>query len=220
VRVQRRFFDEKSRRSELWFQSFMRNRDLRMDAPRSSLDGGTVLEQLTELYRSADAIDAAELARLFGVTNTWIVLRATKPKKGRGPRLVSKQTVNGVRIRSANNRLVFDLEDISTFVATYEWLVTRTEAPYLGGRTLPLVSATDPRIGTEWSPLEAFYGRVATRQHSAVRLALGTPIAFHICTGRRDYSALWRDEPRRARSSLAANDNAIVTIPTRHGATP
>ncbi|MBA3671257.1 MAG: hypothetical protein H0W68_04450 [Gemmatimonadaceae bacterium] len=187
-------------------------RDLRAGAPRSSHDGATVLEQLTEQYRIADEIDTVTVARLFGTTTTWVTLHAVKPKKDRAPRLVCKQAPSGARLRGANNRLLFDLEDVSTFVSEFERVVTNVEAPHLGGATLPLVSATDPRIGTAWNTLEMFRSNTATRQYGAVKRALGAPVAFHISTAGRGYSALWPLERRSALRPLAANDNLPVTM--------
>jgi hypothetical protein len=214
VRIQRDVLEEESVGSDWVFdQGFACNRALRLGGIGTP-SGATVLEQLTELYRIADEIDAAALARLLGVTRTWLIRYATRPKKRRSPWLTCKEIERGARMRTANNRLLFDLDDISAFVAEFEELVTNLEAPHLGGVTLPLVSATDPRIGTMWNPLEAFRSRIVAWQHGAVRRSLGTPIAFHISTAGFDYCALWPEE----RGPLAVNDNLPVTQPTCGGA--
>lgn len=186
-------------------------RDLRAGAPRSSHDGATVLEQLTEMYKVADEIDTVALARLLGVSNTWVTLHATKAKKGRGPRLICKHAVNGARMRGADGRFLFDLEQVSAFVSDFERVVTQAEARRVRSTTLPLVSAMDPRIGTAWNTLEMFRSMTATRQYGAVKRALGEPTAFCISSTARGYSALWPDERRSALRPLAANDNAPVT---------
>ncbi|HEY1816363.1 MAG TPA: hypothetical protein VGG74_28645 [Kofleriaceae bacterium] len=193
-------------------------RDMRAGTARSSHDGATVHEQLAELYKVADEIDSVAVARLFGTTNTWVTLHAVKPKNDRAPRLVCKQAPNGARLRGANNRLLFDLEEISRFVSKFERLVTDVEAPHLGSATLPLVTATDPRIGTAWNTLEMFRSQTATRQYNAVKRALGSPIAFHISSAGRGYSVLWPEARRSALRPLAANDNESVAMLTCGGA--
>jgi hypothetical protein len=182
-------------------------RDLRAGAPRSSHDGATVHEQLAELYKQADEIDTIALTRLLGTTTTWVTLHAMKPKKGRAPRLACKRAPSGARMRGANNRLLFDLEDVSSFVCAFEHLVTQIEAPHVGSGTLPLVASTDPRIGTTWHTLDMFRAMTATRQWGAVKRALGVPVAFQISTAGRGYSLLWPEERRNALRPLAANDN-------------
>lgn len=115
-------------------------------------------------------------------------------------------------MRGADGRFLFDLEQVSTFVSDLERLVTQLEAPHLGNASLPLVSASDPRIGTAWNTLEMFRSKTATRQYGAVKRALGTPIAFHISTAGRGYSVLWPEERRTALRPLAANDNSYASM--------
>lgn len=186
-------------------------RDLRAGTPRSSHDGATVLEQLAERYRIADEIDTVTLARLLGVSNTWVTLHAARPKKGQAPRLASKHTPNGARQRGPDGRFLFALDHVSAFVADFERLVTEVEARHLGSATLPLVSAMDPRIGTAWQTLETFRGETATRQYGAIKRKLGEPVAFCIGTTARGYSLLWPTARRSALRPLVANDNFPMT---------
>lgn len=105
-----------------------------------------------------------------------------------------------------------------TYVSDVERLATRVEAPLLGSPTLPLVSATDPRIGTAWSALEMFRDRTARWQYGAVKRAFGEPAAFFISSERRGYTVAWSDVSRSAIHPLAANDNVRVTTRACHGA--
>jgi hypothetical protein len=172
-------------------------RDLRAGAPRSSHDSVTVLEGLTELYRSSDEIDTTALARLLGVTPTWVTLHASKPrKKDHAPRLVSMKAPTGSRLRAADGRFLFDLDRVTTFVLDFEQLVAQLE---LLGATLPLVSARDPRIGVEWLTLEQFRKETPTRQYAAIKRSLGAPVAFCISSSGLGYSLLW---PRERSSAL------------------
>lgn len=94
--------------------------DLRAGAARSSHDGVTVFERLMELYRSSDEVDTAAVARLLGVTPTWVTLHASKPKKRYdAPRLVSMKAPNGSRLRGADGRFLFELERVTTFVSDF-----------------------------------------------------------------------------------------------------
>lgn len=167
-------------------------RDLRAGAPRGSHEGVTVVEWLREAYRSSDEIDTVALARLLGVTPTWVTLHASKPKKNdRAPRLVSLRAPNGSRVRAADGRFLFDLDRVTTFVADFEAHVAHQEVL---GATLPLVSARDPRVGVDWLTLEQFRCMTSTRQYAAIKRCLGTPVAVCISTAGLGYSLLWPRE--------------------------
>lgn len=180
-------------------------RDLRAGAPKKSCDGVTVAERLTELYRTTDEIDTVTLARLLGVTQTWITLHASR--NYRAQRLVCKYAPNGERLRGADGRLLFELERVLTFVSDLELVVTRLEGRDIAGRALRLVSARDPRIGAEWFTLEMFRDGTPTRSYHAIKRRLGPPIAFHISTAGRGFSLLWPIDRRTALRPMAANDN-------------
>jgi len=180
-------------------------RDLRAGAPRRSPDGVTVAERLTDLYRTTDEIDTVALARLLGVTQTWVTLHASR--KDRAQRLVCKHTPNGDRLRGADGRFLFEVERVLAFVSDLELLVTRLEGRDIAGRALPLVSARDPRIGAEWFTLEMFRGATPTRSYHAIKRRLGSPIAFHISTAGRGFSLLWPVDRRTALRPMVANDN-------------
>jgi hypothetical protein len=174
-----------------------------------------VLEQLAAWYGIADEIDAAALARLLGTTQAWVNVRAARSRKG-APRLVCKRAPDGGRVRGSNNRLVFDVEDVSRFVTDVERMVTRVEAPNLGTATLPLVSAADPRIGTLWNTLEMLRGRTAARWYGATTRPIGDPTAFFISNAHRGYSVAWPGDG--AFRPIAANENAPMPIQTHGGA--
>lgn len=174
-------------------------RDLRAGSPRNTQDGATVFRRVAELFRTAEAIDSIALARLLGVTSNWVTQHAQRPKKRHAPRLVCKRDQTGARLRADNNRLVFDLDEVSAFVSDFELLVTQAEAPALRGNTLPLVSAQDPRIGTDWLTLEDFRRDTETKQYAAIKRALDAPVAFCISSSGLGYSVLW---PRERRSAL------------------
>jgi hypothetical protein len=172
-------------------------RDLRAGAPRKSHDGVTVLERLAKQYRTSDEIDTVALARILGVTPTWVTLHASKPKKREhAPRLVSLRAPNGSRLRGADGRFLFELERVTSFVTDFEQFVAQVEVP---GATLPLVSARDPRIGVDWLTLEQFRNETPTRQYAAIKRSLGAPLAFCISTSGLGYSLLW---PRERSSAL------------------
>jgi len=173
-------------------------RDLRAGSPRNARDGATVFRGLTELYRTSDEIDTPALARLFGVSDTWVTQHASKPTKKHAARLASKLGPNGTQLRGADGRFLFDLEHVSEYVLDLEHLVTQQEAPHLVGATLTLVSARDPRIGPEWMTLEAFRRETPTRQYAAIKRQLGTPVAFCISSSGLGYSLLWPAERRGA----------------------
>lgn len=167
-------------------------RDLRAGAPRIAHTGVTVLERLTEQYRTSDEIDTVALARILGVTPTWVTLHASRPKKReRAPRLVSMAAPNGSRLRGADGRFLFELEHVMSFIANFEQLVAQLEAL---GEMLPLVSARDPRIGVDWLTLEQFRRETPTRQYAAIKRRLGAPVAFCISTSGLGYSLLWPRE--------------------------
>jgi hypothetical protein len=179
-----------------------------------------VLEQLAAWCRIADEIGAIALANIFGTTPGWVSAQAVRRKKGRAPRLVCKRDPGRAVVRGADNRLLFDVEDVFSYVSDVERLVTRLEAPHLGSATLPLVTATDPRIGTAWNTGELFHARTATWRYGAARRAFGEPTAFFISNERRGYSVTWSDLPGNAVDPLAANDNTLATTHARGGAKP
>lgn len=190
-------------------------RDLRAGAPRRCHGGITVLERLIELHRSADEIDTTALARILGVSQTWITLHAAKPKLGHAllP-LDCKKAPNGTRLRGADGRFLFNLDPVSSFVEDFERIVTRLEVGNTNGAVLPLVSARDPRIGSHWLTLEGFRRETPTRQYRAIKRRLGTPAAFCISSSGRGYSPLWPAERRSALRPLVANNNASEIVPS------
>lgn len=167
----------------------------------------TVLEQLAAWCRIADEIGATPLANIFGTTPGWVSAQAVRRKKGHAPRLVCKRDPGRAVVRGADDRLLFDVEDVFSYVTDVERLVTRLEAPHLGSATLPLVSAEDPRIGTAWSTLEILRGQSAAPWQGVVRHAFAEPAAFFISRGHRGYSVAWTDGRSAALRPLAANDN-------------
>lgn len=191
-------------------------RDLRAGAPNRSHERVTVIERLTELYRTTDEIDTVALARLLGTTPTWITLHASR--KERTLRLVSKHTPDGTRLRGADGRFLFELDRVLSFVSDFELLVARLETRSIGRGTLPLISARDPRIGTELFTLEMFRSATATRQYHAIKRDLGQATAFCISTSGRGYSLLWPVERRTALRPLAANSNVPAVSDLCRGA--
>lgn len=172
-------------------------RDLRAGAPRNAHDGATVFERLMERYRTSDEIDTPALARILGVTTTWVTLHASKAKKREhAPRLVSMRAPNGSPLRGPDGRFLFGLEHVTSFVAHLERNVAQFEDL---GATLPLVSARDPRVGVDWLTLEQFRSSTPTRQYAAIKRRLGAPVAFCISTAGLGYSLLW---PRERSSEL------------------
>ena len=181
---------------------------------------GTVLEQLAVWCRIADEIGAIALANIFGTTPGWVSAQAVRRKKGRAPLLVCKRDLGGAVVRGADNRLLFDVEDVFDYVSDVERRVTRLEAPHLGSAALPLVTATDPRIGTTWNTGDLFHARTATWGYGAATRAFGEPAAFFISNERRGYSVAWSDFPGTVVHPLAANDNRLLTTHARGGAKP
>lgn len=193
-------------------------RDLRAGTSYPSSDGVTVLERLTQMYRVADEIDTVALARVLGVSQTWVTLHALRPRAGgHEPRLECKKSSDGTRLRGPNERLLFDLDRVWTFVEAFEHHVTRLE---IGNSNvlLPLVSARDPRIGNHWLTLEAFRRETPTRQYRAIKRRLGVPAAFCVSSSGRGYSPLWPRERGSALPPLVANDNRPLAMLTRGAA--
>jgi hypothetical protein len=178
--------------------------DLRAGAPRRVHRAVTVAEHLTDLYRTTDEIDTVSLARLLGTTQTWITLHASR--KERALRLVAKHTPIAGRLRGADGRFLFDLEAVFSFVSDFERLVARLEG-HDEDQSLPLLSARDPRIGSELFTLEMFRGNTATRQYHAIRQRLGSPVGFIISTSSRGYSLVWPAARQHELRPRAANDN-------------
>jgi hypothetical protein len=178
--------------------------DLRAGTARRTDSGVTVLERLLDLHRTLDEIDTPALARVLGVTSTWITFHASKARNGRAPRLVCTKAPGGGPLRGDDGRFYFDLERVHSFVADFERLVAQLEARSLRGAAIPLVSARDPRIGIQWATLEAFRREAVTRSYSVVKNALGAPAAFHISSSGRGYSLLWPIERRSALRLRAA----------------
>lgn len=182
-------------------------KDLRAGAPRKC-NGVTVLERLIELHRVSDEIDTPALARVLGVSQTWITLHAARPKLGRAllP-LDCKKASNGTRLRGADGRFLFDLEPVSSFISDFQRLVTLREAAN-ANEVLPLVSARDPRIGNEWLTLEAFRRETPTRQYNAIRRRLGEPVAFFVSSAGCGYSLVW---PHQRRDALRPTTLRLTT---------
>jgi hypothetical protein len=184
-------------------------RDLRAGSPRNAQDGATVFRRVAELFRTSEAIDSSDLARLLGVTPTWVTQHAAKANKRNAPRLACKRGPDGARVRAGNNRLLFDLEEVSAFVTDFELLVARQEARSLRGGTIPLVSARDPRVGTDWLTLEDFRRETVTKQYAAIKRDLSTPLAFHISSSGLGYSLLW---PRQRTSALRLRETYSTDV--------
>lgn len=174
----------------------------------------TVLDKLASWYRIADEIDHIALAGLLGTTPRWVMMQAARPPKRHTPRLACKRAPGQSHVRNTNNRLVFDIEDVSTFVSDVERLVSLAEAPPLRSVRLPLVTATDPRIGTAWNTLDMFHSRTSDRWNRATRSAFGEPTAFFISSARCGYSVVWSGG-WSGRRTPAANDNAPTTLQAR-----
>jgi hypothetical protein len=179
--------------------------DLRAGAPRRSQHPATVAERLTDLLRTTDEIDTVSLARLLGTTQTWITLHASR--KERALRLVAKHTPIAGRMRGADGRFLFELERVLGFVSDFEQLVAQLEAHSIEDGPLPLLSARDPRIGSELLTLEMFRASTVTRQYHAIRQRLGAPAGFIISTASRGYSLVWPSARQTELRPPAVNDN-------------
>jgi hypothetical protein len=179
-------------------------RDLRAGAPPSCRDGLTVRERLIELFRISNEIDTVALSRLLGTSTTFVTTHAAKASRRHSPRLACKRAPNGTPLRGDETSLLFDLEDVSTFISSLEILVAQIERRHLAGATLPLVCARDARIGTSWLTLEAFRKETSTKQFAAIKRQLGVPVAFCISSTPRGYSLLWPVERKGALRPRAA----------------
>jgi hypothetical protein len=182
-------------------------RDLRAGTPRPSPEGSTVLQQLTEFCQAndTDEVDSSSLARLLGVSPTWLTLHAAR--KGRKLRLSAKLDGFGRSLRGADGRFLFDLDHVSEFVSAFERQVAREERDSLRHSTLPLVSARDPRVGVTLMTVEMFKRETPTRKYVAIKRRLDEPSAFFISTSGRGYSLLWPRDRGTALRPHVANDN-------------